>query len=251
MGEAQNPRKTIPRAIRLTFWRILVFYVLTIFLLGLLVPYDSEELIFSTKAGKTAAASPFVVAIKLAGIKTLPGIMNGCIMIFNFSAATSDLYIGTRTLYAMALQGHAPRFLSLTNRRRLPAWSFLICSLTALIAFMNVSTGSTIVFGYFVSLGELILVTGFGSRADRRPTKATTFGLLTWITILLSHISFVKARRLQGVEESSLHYKAPLGIIGSWISLFFCILICVFKNFAVFTKGSYGNFDYKNFITGE
>lgn len=154
VGEAQNPRKAIPRAIRMTFWRIAFFYVVTVFLLGLLVPYNSKELIFANKAGKTAAASPFVVAIRLAGIPKLPGIMNGCIMIFNLSASTSDLYIATRTLYSMAVQGHAPKFLSHTNERKLPIWSFIICALLALISLMNVSTSSTIVFGYFVSLCE-------------------------------------------------------------------------------------------------
>jgi hypothetical protein len=93
--EAQNPRKTIPRAIRLTFARIAFFYVTAVFLLGLLVPYNSSQLLFANSAGSTAAASPFVVAINISGIGTLPGILNGCIFIFTFSAANS----GTLPLY--------------------------------------------------------------------------------------------------------------------------------------------------------
>src|SRR5436190_14176203 len=95
VGEAQNPRKTIPRAIKLTFYRILFFYVLSVFLLGMLVPYNSEKLAFSTsaKVANSANASPYVVAINLSGIKVLPGILNGCILVFVFSASNSDLYI--------------------------------------------------------------------------------------------------------------------------------------------------------------
>ena len=54
VGEAQNPRRTIPRAIRLTFYRILFFYVLSVFLLGMLVPYNSPELAFATKSSTSA-----------------------------------------------------------------------------------------------------------------------------------------------------------------------------------------------------
>jgi amino acid transporter len=82
VGEAENPRRNIPRAIKLTFWRILVFYVCSVFLLCMIVPYDSKLLAFATDASTSAAASPFVVAIRLAGIDTLPGFLNGCILIF-------------------------------------------------------------------------------------------------------------------------------------------------------------------------
>ena len=76
VGEAQNPRKVIPRAIKLTFWRILVFYVVSVLLIGMLVPYDSDRLVFAaTKATTGAAASPFVVAVQEAGIQVLPGFM--------------------------------------------------------------------------------------------------------------------------------------------------------------------------------
>ena len=105
VGEAQNPRKTIPRAARLIFYRILFFYVLSVFFLGMLVPYNSKELAFATTQSTSAAASPFVVAIVLAGIKVLPGILNACILIFVFSAAISDLYISSRTLYGLAQNG--------------------------------------------------------------------------------------------------------------------------------------------------
>lgn len=75
VGEAQNPRKVIPRAIKLTFWRILFFYVLSVLLIGMLVPYNSERLSFATKQTTGASASPFVVAVTEAGIAGLPGFM--------------------------------------------------------------------------------------------------------------------------------------------------------------------------------
>ncbi|KAI9892346.1 MAG: hypothetical protein M1814_001547 [Vezdaea aestivalis] len=232
VGEAQNPRKTIPRAIKLTFYRILFFYCLSVFLLGMCVPYNSKDLVFATKAANNASASPFVVAIKLAHIKYLDQILNGCILLFVFSAANSDLYIASRTIYGLAKEGKAPRFLAKTDRRGVPIYALGLSTLFALLAYLNVADDSKIVFGYFVNL-------------------VTIFGLLTWISILVTHIYFVKARRAQGVEDHMLAFKAPLGVPGSYGALVFCCIIAFFKSFQVFTKSpTYGSFDYKNFITG-
>ncbi|KAI7976954.1 hypothetical protein EIK77_002075 [Talaromyces pinophilus] len=230
VGEAQNPRKTIPRAARLIFYRILFFYVLSVFFLGMLVPYDSKELAFATKQSTSAAASPFVVAIVLAGIKVLPGILNACILIFVFSAAISDLYISSRTLYGLAQNGKAPRFLARTDRRGVPIPALAVSAFIALLAFMNASSDSKVVFGYFVNC-------------------ITMFGLIVWCCIILSHIKFVQARKAQDIPM--LHYRAPLGIWGSWFAFVFCVLVALTKNFKVFihTKST-GNFDYKNFIVG-
>lgn len=113
----------------------------------------------------------------------------------------------------------------------MPIYALGLSSLFCLLAFLNVSTGSATVFGYFVNL-------------------VTIFGLLTWISILVSHIFFVNARRAQNIPNSALAYVAPLGKWGSVGALFFCCLIAIFKGFNVFTySSSYGNFDYKNFIT--
>lgn len=232
VSEAQNPRKTIPRAIRLTFYRILFFYILSVLFLGMLVPYNSPELLFANKKSNSAAASPFVVAIKLAGIKSLPGILNACILLFVFSASNSDLYIASRTIYGLASEGKAPRILARTDARGVPIFALGLSTSFALLAFLNVSENSAIVFGYFVNL-------------------VTIFGLLTWISILISHIYFVLARKAQDVPETSLAFKAPFGIWGSYVALFFCILVSLTKNYSVFVHDpSYGKFDYKNFITG-
>jgi yeast amino acid transporter len=96
---------------------------------------------------------------------------------------------------------------------------------------MNVSTASSTVFTYFVNL-------------------VTIFGLLTWISILVAHICFVRARKAQGIADSTLVYVAPLGMWGSVGALFFSILIAIFKGFNYFTHSpTYRVFDYKNFIT--
>jgi amino acid transporter len=71
-GEAKNPRRNLPKAIRRVYIRILLFYIGGVTIIGLLVPSSDPGL---KLGGGTAAASPFVIAIKRSGIKTLPGVL--------------------------------------------------------------------------------------------------------------------------------------------------------------------------------
>lgn len=130
VAEAQNPRKTIPNAIKLTFWRIIFFYCLSVLLVGMIVPYNSARLAFAISSGKTgAAASPFVVAAIVAGVKVIPHILNACICVFVFSVANSDLYIASRTLYGLASDGDAPEIFKRNDRRGVPVYALAISAL--------------------------------------------------------------------------------------------------------------------------
>lgn len=230
-AEAQNPRRSIPKAIKLTFFRILFFYCLSVLLVGMIVPYNSKELAFANKKDTSANASPFVVAAVLAGIQVLPHIINACILIFVFSAANSDLYIASRTLYGLASDRSAPAIFRRTDRRGVPYPALFVCTAFACLAFMVVSDDSKKIFSYFVNL-------------------TTIFGILSWISLLVTYIHFLKARRAQNIPNSAMPYVAPQGLIGTYIALFFCCLIALTKNFNVFVHHDGITFDYKEFITG-
>jgi amino acid transporter len=143
--------------------------------------------------GTTAAASPFVIAIIISGIPALPAILNSAISIFVFSATNSDLYIASRTLYGLAQEGKAPKIFRWTDKRGVPVLALALSVCFCLLAYLAVNTSSYTVFGYFVNL-------------------VTMFGLLTWISILISHIFFVRARKAQNIPGSTLAYVATLGI---------------------------------------
>ncbi|KAL7814473.1 amino acid permease/ SLC12A domain-containing protein [Trichoderma gracile] len=230
-AESQNPRRNIPKAIKLTFVRICVFYVLSVFLLGMIVPYNSKELSFANKQSTGASASPFVVAASVAGVRVFPHIINGCILVFVFSASNSDLYIASRTLYSIASDGNAPAIFKRTNKRGVPFPALVLSAAFACLAFLNVSTGSTVVFGYFVNL-------------------VTIFGILTWISILITYLFFLRARRVQNIPDSSMPYVAPQGKWGTVVALCFTILVALTKNYDVFVHTPARQFDYKNFVTG-
>ncbi len=117
-GEAENPRKNIPKAVRRVFWRILFFYVLGALAVGVLVPYNDKQLLDARKAGAPgAAASPWVIAIYRAGIPVLPSIINAVILTSASSSANAFLYTGSRYLFALAQNKQAPRFLLKCSRK--------------------------------------------------------------------------------------------------------------------------------------
>ncbi|KAI0396872.1 amino acid permease [Xylariaceae sp. FL0594] len=232
VGEAQNPRRTIPRAIKLTFWRIVVFYIVSIFFLGMILKYNDPDLLYNALKAKTGAgASPFVVAIKAAGIPVLPHILNAAILLFVFSAANSDLYIGSRTLYGLASDGSAPAIFRKTDSRGVPIYALFASAVFGLLALLNVSDNSKNVFTYFVNV-------------------TTILGLLTWISILVTHISFVRARKAQGLTDDQMPYTAPLGMWGSVLALFICCLVAITKNFDAFIPSITKKEKYTAFITG-
>ncbi|SCU79345.1 LAMI_0A08416g1_1 [Lachancea mirantina] len=227
-AEARNPRRSVPRAIKLTLYRIVVFYVITIFLLGMTVAYNDPLLLKAKKMSTSAAASPFVVAIVNAQIPVLPHIFNACVLVFVFSACNSDLYVACRTLYGLAIDGKAPRIFATTNKWGVPYYALIVSVLFCLLAYMNVSSGSAQVFNYFVNVVSI-------------------FGLLSWISILITYICFDKAVRTQFGDKSALSYTASMQPWSAYVALFFCCLVGLIKNYTVFLGHK---FDYKTFISG-
>lgn len=123
-GEAENPRKNIPKAVRRVFWRILFFYVLGSLAIGVLLSYKDDKLgkaISEHRHG--AAASPWVIAIVRAGVPVLPSIINAVILTSATSSANAFLYTGSRYLYALAQNGQAPRFFLKCSKRYVDPYS--------------------------------------------------------------------------------------------------------------------------------
>ncbi|CDN43958.1 hypothetical protein BN871_DW_00240 [Paenibacillus sp. P22] len=92
-GESENPRRNVPRAIRTIFWRILLFYMVAIFIIGLLIPYTAPEL-----ASDEVRMSPFTILFEKAGLSIAASVMNAVILTSVLSAGNSGLYASTRML---------------------------------------------------------------------------------------------------------------------------------------------------------
>jgi len=193
------------------------------FVIGLIVPSTNQSLFVATKSKTGAAASPFVVATTLVGIKVLNHIVNAAILLFVMSAANSDLYIGSRTLYGLAVEGKAPAIFKRVNRMGVPYPALILCAAFCSLVFLNVSSSSAKVFGWFVNL-------------------VSTFGALTWLCICYSHICFMKAMEANGMSRDDLPYKAPFQPWGSWFAFFATLLITIFTGFDTFIPWNAANF---------
>lgn len=222
-GEAENPRKNIPKAVRRVFWRILFFYVLGSLAIGILVRSDDDNLLHGTGA----ARSPWVIGIQNAGIPVLPNIINAVILTSASSSANAFLYTGSRYLFAMAQQRQAPRFLLKCNKGGVPYLCVLITASISLLTFMTVSAGGANVFNWFASL-------------------VTTANLLTWCCICISYTKFKKALEIQGIDRSTLVFRSRFQPYCAWGGFVFFSLIILFSGWEVFTKGSWS---VETFIT--
>lgn len=209
-AEAANPKRDIPRATRQVFWRIFFFYVVNLFILGLIVPASSGVLLGSS--GANTKASPFVLAIKMAGVKGLPSVFNAVITISVISVANSATYASTRTIQSMASAGMAPQFLAKVDSKGRPMPTIILQLLFGLLAFINEapSTGDQ-VFTWLLALSGIANFFLYGS-------------------ICLAHIRFRQAWKFQGHTLDELPYKAPLGIIGSYACVALNI-ICLIASF--------------------
>ena len=101
-AEAEDPKREIPKATRQVVWRICIFYIVNLFIVGLIVPANS--VLYNSDGGESRH-SPFVIAIELAGIKVLPSIFNAMILISVMSVANSCTFGSTRTFQALAANG--------------------------------------------------------------------------------------------------------------------------------------------------
>lgn len=152
-GETINPRGVLPRAYNGIFYRLTAFFVLGTLCVGILVPYNDKGLIDAYKNDLPgAAASPYVVAMDRLRIPVLPHIVNAMVLCAAFSAGNSYVYCASRSLYGLALDRQAPRFLTKCTKAGVPIYCVGVVFLFALLAFLQVSSSSSVVLEWFVNL---------------------------------------------------------------------------------------------------
>lgn len=210
-AETADPKRSIPTATKQVFWRITFFYVVGLFILGLIVRHDNPDLLNSS--GANTKYSPFVIAIRLANIKVLPSIFNAIITISVISVANSCTFGSTRTMQALAERGMGPSWLAYVDKQGRPIWGVLIQLLFGLLAFIGESGQSSTVFNWLLALSGLSF-------------------FFTWGAICVAHIRFRSAWKIQGHIKDELPYQAMFGVIGSWYGLILNIL-CMIATFYV------------------
>ena len=205
-AETANPRKSLPTAAKQVFWRITLFYITSLTIVGLLVPYNDQRLLAAGDAN--AAASPFVISIENAGIQVLPSVMNAVILVAVLSVGNSSIFGSSRTLAALADQGQAPKILGYIDRNGRPLVAISVCSCIGLLAYSADSGAQATVLEWLVALSGLS-------------------SIFTWGSICLCHIRFRRAWALQGHGLDELAFQSQVGVTGSWIGFAFNCTILV------------------------
>lgn len=223
-AETENPRRNIPKAAKRIFVRVLLFYVLTIFMVGLVVPSNDPHLLKSTG---TASQSPFVIAASRAGIKVMPSIINAVILTSAWSSGNTGLLIGSRILYGMALEGRAPKIFTKTNRFGIPWVSVSFFSAFICLAFLSTSQGANVVFTW---LQDLVAVAV----------------LVDWLVICIVYLRFYYGMKKQNISRSELPWAAPLQPYLAWTSLIIFSLLLLTGGYVTFL---HGHWDTETFIS--
>lgn len=148
-GESENPRKNIPIAIRQVFWRILMFYILAIFVIGMLIPYTDPNLLKNDASD--ISVSPFTLLFERAGFAAAAGVMNAVILSAILSAGNSGMYASTRMLYNLALEGKAPRLFSRVSRSGVPRNALYATTLVGALCFLTSAFGDSTVYTWLLN----------------------------------------------------------------------------------------------------
>ncbi|KAF7538551.1 hypothetical protein G7Z17_g12612 [Cylindrodendrum hubeiense] len=182
-GEMKSPRKNLRRAAMSFAYRLFIFYILGALAIGIICNSDDKGLV---TPGFGAAASPWVIAIKEAGIHGLDSVINAVIITSAWSSGNAYLYMSSRSLYSLAMVGNAPKVFTRCNRHGTPIYAVLVSAIFSLLAYLNASSSTSVVFNWFINF-------------------TNTAGFTSWICCSIILLRFRKACKAQNI--TSLPYQ--------------------------------------------
>ncbi|KAI1856619.1 hypothetical protein JX265_011578 [Neoarthrinium moseri] len=223
-AESVNPHRAIPKAASRVTWRIGIFYILGALLISLIVDPTNENLV---SGSGNANSSPWVIAIRTAGIDILPSIVNACILVSAWSAGSSYCWVGSRMIVAMTTDRQLPQVFGRVTKNGVPWVAVIVAWLFGLLAYLSLGTGGAAqAFTWLLSL-------------------STVGGLIAWATLCFCYIRFHRALTVQAVSRDSLPWKGPFQPYAAWVGFIGSSIITLITGFPVFLDG---NWDTSNFV---
>jgi L-asparagine transporter-like permease len=179
-GEAAQPEKTIPRAMRAVSLRLILFYVLSMIVMLSITPWD--------RMGTGITGSPFVLAFAAAGIPFAASIMNLVVITAALSSANTNLYLTTRTLFSLSRDGYVSQALGRLGGNGVPYIALFASTggMVAAILLAIFAPGRAFLLLYGVAVAGMFFV---------------------WIVILSAHLAF--RRSLGKVRVAQLPIRLP------------------------------------------
>ena len=186
-GEAENPQRSIPKAVNQVVYRILIFYIGALTIVMAVVPWNAID-------GKL---SPFVQIFDSVGIKAAAHVLNFVVLTAALSVYNSGLYSNGRVLYSLARQGNAPKAFMRLSRRGIPYAGVLFSSMVTAVAVAVI---------YFLpdTAFSILMAMALGA------------SIISWVMILLTHRAF---RKRIGSGLADLAFKLPGGLASNAVAL--------------------------------
>lgn len=218
-GESKDPHKTIPLAIKQIFWRILLFYILCIFIIGTLLNYADPNLLKASET-ENIALSPFTLIFEKAGFAFAASVMNAVILTAILSAGNSGLYSSTRMLFDMAREGRAPKIFAKLDTRGVPMNALFATTLIASFCFLTTFIGEQAVFNWLLNMSGMC-------------------GFIVWLGIAISHYRFRKGYLAQGYKLEDLAYRAKFFPFAPWFAFILCTIVIIGQNYQAVLDGDW------------
>ncbi|MGU2443372.1 amino acid permease [Burkholderia cenocepacia] len=212
-GESENPRTTIPRAVSQIFWRILLFYVFAIVVIGVLIPYTDPSLLKSDVTD--IGVSPFTLVFRHAGLAFAAGVMNAVILTAVLSAGNSGTYAATRMLYNLASEGRAPAMFATLSPGGVPRNALYATMAVGGLCFLTSLTSNQCIYLWLLNT---VGITGF----------------IAWLGIAVCHYRFRKGFLKQGYRLDQLPYRAKWFPFGPLFAIAICIVISLGQDYQAF-----------------
>ncbi|KAG2222082.1 hypothetical protein INT45_007968 [Circinella minor] len=216
-GECSNPLKQVPRAIKTVFWRIIVFYLGSVFIMGQVIPWNDPHNL-NTESGDTTV-SPFTLVFSKGSLASVAHIMNVVILITVLSCANSGLYVASRTMLALSEEGIAWKKLGYISKRGVPIWALTCTALVSLVCFVTSVIPGKALYQVLVSLSGVA-------------------GFVTWGSICLAHFRFRQAFKAQGRDLDILPFKAPWHPFGDIFDIIGCTVCALISGYSFFSPPS-------------
>lgn len=216
-GNAKNPIHSVKIVTRTVFWRIMIFYIFTVFFIGINVPYDYPNL-----STKSVVTSPFTIVFQMAGSKAAGSFMNAVIMTSVISAGNHALFAGSMLAYTLGTDGYLPKFLTRKNRYQTPYNAVLITWLTGGLCFGSSFIGAGTLWTWLQN------IVGVSNQ-------------LAWFCIALTSIRFRKGLEIQG-KTKDLEFKNWTYPYGPYAAVIFTGFILLVQGWSAFAPWSVTDF---------
>ncbi len=206
-GECKDPQTMVPKAINSVIWRIGLFYVGSVVLLVLLLPWNAYQ----------AGQSPFVTFFSKLGVPYIGDVMNMVVLTAALSSLNSGLYSTGRILRSMSMGGSAPKFMSKMSKQHVP-YAGILATL-AIYVF-------GVVLNYLVpaSVFEIVL-------------NVAALGIIaSWAFIVVCQMRLRKA--IKEGKAADVSFKLPGAPVTSWLTLLFLLSVLVLMAFD-YPNGTY------------